>query len=117
MLNNRRNVVPHQSNRVVAVLAAGIGLLIPSPLFGQDRVQFSAVLPTLFGKDYFVLTPASSPESRTMPRISSRASDSCTRPAIQSAGRDVAGDVSGWLVVGRLHVYVQSVARHVQPQQ
>ena len=61
MLSDRRNVVPHQWNRVVAVLAAGIGLLAPSPLFGQDRVPVSEVLPTLFGNT-IVLTPASSPE-------------------------------------------------------
>lgn len=61
MLSDRRNVVPHQWNRVVAVLAAGISVLTPSPLFCQSRVPVSEVLPTLFGKT-IVLTPASSPE-------------------------------------------------------
>lgn len=61
MLSDRRNVVPHQWNRVVAVLAAGIGLLTPSRLLCQDRVPVSEVLPTLFGKT-IVLTPNSSPE-------------------------------------------------------
>ncbi|MBA3560852.1 MAG: hypothetical protein H0W30_19930, partial [Gemmatimonadaceae bacterium] len=61
MLSDRRNVVPHQWNRVVAVLAAGIALLTPSPLFCQGRVPVSEVLPTLFGNT-IVVTPASTPE-------------------------------------------------------
>ena len=53
--------MPHQSNRVVAVLAAGIGLLTPSPLFCQTRTPVSEVLPNLFGNT-IVLTPSPSPE-------------------------------------------------------
>src|SRR5687768_1928565 len=60
MLSGRRKSVSHQWNRVV-VLAAGLGLLSPSPVFSQNGVPVSEVLPNLFGKT-IVLTPASSPE-------------------------------------------------------
>src|SRR5688572_13661740 len=59
MLNGRGHVVSHQWNRLIAVMAAASSLLAPSPLFGQDRVTVSDVLPTLFGNT-IVLTPTSS---------------------------------------------------------